>query len=86
VRPWVITIWLAVETITRLTPRLMAQTWIIHRWDSRPIQRPDSSAEALRRASEWRIFTRVVFPLARLLMVMTLMYRWNEFAWPLVVL
>lgn len=47
-------------------------------------------AAALDGASQWKIFTRVVLPLARpliaLLIVMTFMYRWNEFAWPLVAL
>ncbi|WP_237767556.1 MULTISPECIES: carbohydrate ABC transporter permease [unclassified Serinicoccus] len=41
-------------------------------------------------ANQWQVFTRVILPLARplvaVLVVMTFMYRWNEFAWPLVAL
>lgn len=47
-------------------------------------------AAALDGAGQWRILTRVVLPLARpliaVLVVLTFMYRWNEFAWPLVAL
>lgn len=47
-------------------------------------------AAALDGANQWQVFTRVVLPLARpliaVLIVMTFMYRWNEFAWPLVAL
>lgn len=47
-------------------------------------------AAALDGANQWKIFTRIVLPQARpliaVLIVMTFMYRWNEFAWPLVAL
>ncbi|WP_238148780.1 carbohydrate ABC transporter permease [Serinicoccus sediminis] len=53
---------------------------------------PDELLEAARLdgANQWQVFTRVILPLARplvaVLVVMTFMYRWNEFAWPLVAL
>lgn len=47
-------------------------------------------AAALDGAGQWQIFARVVLPLSRpliaVLVVMTFMYRRNEFAWPLVAL
>lgn len=47
-------------------------------------------AAALDGAGQWRILRSVVLPLARpliaVLVVLTFMYRWNEFAWPLVAL
>jgi len=47
-------------------------------------------AAALDGAGQWKVFTSVVLPMARpliaVLIVMTFMYRWNEFAWPLVAL
>lgn len=53
---------------------------------------PDELIEAARLdgASEIRIFLRVVLPLSRpiiaVLVIFTFMWRWNDFAWPLVVL
>lgn len=53
---------------------------------------PDELLEAARLdgANQWQVFTRVILPLAKplvaVLVVMTFMYRWNEFAWPLVAL
>lgn len=53
---------------------------------------PDELIEAARidGASEFRIFWRVVLPLAKpliaVLVIFTFMWRWNEFAWPLIVL
>jgi ABC-type glycerol-3-phosphate transport system permease component len=53
---------------------------------------PDELLEAARidGASEFRIFWRVVLPLAKpliaVLVIFTFMWRWNEFAWPLIVL
>ncbi len=53
---------------------------------------PDELLEAARLdgASEWRIFLRIVLPLSRpviaVLVIFTFMWRWNDFAWPLVVL
>ena len=53
---------------------------------------PDELIEAARLdgASELRIFLRVVLPLSRpviaVLVIFTFMWRWNDFAWPLVVL
>ncbi len=53
---------------------------------------PDELLEAARLdgASEFRIFLRVVLPLSRpiiaVLVIFTFMWRWNDFAWPLVVL
>ncbi|ROP44945.1 carbohydrate ABC transporter permease [Pseudokineococcus lusitanus] len=47
-------------------------------------------AAALDGAGRWRTFTSIVLPLAKplvgVLVVLTFMYRWNEFAWPLVAL
>jgi multiple sugar transport system permease protein/alpha-1,4-digalacturonate transport system permease protein len=41
-------------------------------------------------AGEWAIFRRIALPLARpliaTLIIFTFMWRWNEFAWPLIVL
>ena len=41
-------------------------------------------------AGEWRIFSRIMLPLARplvaVLVIFTFMWRWNEFAWPLIIL
>lgn len=53
---------------------------------------PDELLEAARLdgASELRIFTRIVLPLSKpviaVLVIFTFMWRWNDFAWPLVVL
>ncbi|HEX3348724.1 MAG TPA: carbohydrate ABC transporter permease [Acetobacteraceae bacterium] len=53
---------------------------------------PDELIEAARLdgASEFRIFLRVVLPLSKpiiaVLVIFTFMWRWNDFAWPLVVL
>jgi multiple sugar transport system permease protein/alpha-1,4-digalacturonate transport system permease protein len=53
---------------------------------------PDELLEAARLdgAGEFRIFLRVVLPLSRpviaVLVIFTFMWRWNDFAWPLVVL
>lgn len=53
---------------------------------------PDDLTEAARLdgASELRIFRRIVLPLSKpiiaVLVIFTFMWRWNDFAWPLVVL
>ncbi len=53
---------------------------------------PDELIEAARLdgAGEFRIFLRVVLPLSRpviaVLVIFTFMWRWNDFAWPLVIL
>lgn len=53
---------------------------------------PDELLEAARLdgAGEWSIFLRIVLPLSRpviaVLVIFTFMWRWNDFAWPLVVL
>jgi alpha-1,4-digalacturonate transport system permease protein len=53
---------------------------------------PDELIEAARLdgAGEFRIFLRVVLPLSKpviaVLVIFTFMWRWNDFAWPLVVL
>jgi len=53
---------------------------------------PDELIEAARLdgAGEFRIFAQVVLPLSRpiiaVLVIFTFMWRWNDFAWPLVVL
>lgn len=53
---------------------------------------PDELIEAARLdgAGEFRIFLRIVLPLSRpiiaVLVIFTFMWRWNDFAWPLVVL
>lgn len=53
---------------------------------------PDDLIEAARLdgASEMRIFLRIVLPLSKpiiaVLIIFTFMWRWNDFAWPLVVL
>jgi multiple sugar transport system permease protein/alpha-1,4-digalacturonate transport system permease protein len=53
---------------------------------------PDDLIEAARLdgASEFRIFRRIVLPLSKpiiaVLVIFTFMWRWNDFAWPLVVL
>ncbi len=53
---------------------------------------PDELIEAARLdgASEMRIFLRIVLPLSKpiiaVLIIFTFMWRWNDFAWPLVVL
>ena len=53
---------------------------------------PDELIEAARLdgAGEFRIFCQVVLPLSRpiiaVLVIFTFMWRWNDFAWPLVVL
>jgi len=53
---------------------------------------PDELLEAARvdGASPWRTFRSIVLPLCRplvaVLVIFTFMWRWNEFAWPLIVL
>ena len=53
---------------------------------------PDELLEAARidGASEWRIYWRVILPLARpalaVLAIFSVMWRWNDFLWPLIVL
>jgi alpha-1,4-digalacturonate transport system permease protein len=53
---------------------------------------PDELLEAARmdHASEWRIYWRIVLPLAApalaVLAIFSVMWRWNDFLWPLIVL
>jgi alpha-1,4-digalacturonate transport system permease protein len=53
---------------------------------------PDDLIDAARidGASEWRIYTNVILPLAKpalaVLTIFSVMWRWNDFLWPLVVL
>jgi alpha-1,4-digalacturonate transport system permease protein len=53
---------------------------------------PDELIEAARmdNASEWRIFWRIVLPLSApalaVLTIFSVMWRWNDFLWPLIVL
>ncbi len=53
---------------------------------------PDELLEAARmdHASEWRIYWRIVLPLAMpalaVLAIFSVMWRWNDFLWPLIVL
>ena len=53
---------------------------------------PDELLEAARmdHASEWRIYWRIVLPLTApalaVLAIFSVMWRWNDFLWPLVVL
>ena len=53
---------------------------------------PDDLIDAARidGASEWRIYTKVILPLAKpalaVLTIFSVMWRWNDFLWPLVVL
>jgi alpha-1,4-digalacturonate transport system permease protein len=53
---------------------------------------PDELIDAARmdNASEWRIFWRIVLPLAApalaVLAIFSVMWRWNDFLWPLIVL
>jgi alpha-1,4-digalacturonate transport system permease protein len=53
---------------------------------------PDDLLEAARmdNASEWRIYWRIVLPLSApalaVLAIFSVMWRWNEFLWPMVVL
>ena len=53
---------------------------------------PDELIEAARldRSSEWQIYWRIVMPLAlpavAVLAIFSVMWRWNEFLWPLIVL
>ncbi|MCG8425386.1 MAG: carbohydrate ABC transporter permease [Proteobacteria bacterium] len=53
---------------------------------------PDDLIDAARmdNASEWRIFWRIVMPLSApalaVLAIFSVMWRWNEFLWPLIVL
>ena len=53
---------------------------------------PDELLEAARmdHASEWRIFWRIVLPLSApalaVLAIFSVMWRWNDFLWPLIVL
>jgi alpha-1,4-digalacturonate transport system permease protein len=53
---------------------------------------PDDLIEAARmdNASEWRIYWRIILPLSApalaVLAIFSIMWRWNEFLWPMVVL
>jgi alpha-1,4-digalacturonate transport system permease protein len=53
---------------------------------------PDELVDAARmdHASEWRIYWRIILPLAApalaVLAIFAVMWRWNDFLWPLVVL
>ena len=53
---------------------------------------PDDLIDAARidGASEWRIYTKVILPLSKpalaVLTIFSVMWRWNDFLWPLVVL
>jgi alpha-1,4-digalacturonate transport system permease protein len=53
---------------------------------------PDELIDAARidGASEWRIYSQVIIPLSRpalaVLAIFSIMWRWNDFLWPLVVL
>ncbi|MCG8334828.1 MAG: carbohydrate ABC transporter permease [Proteobacteria bacterium] len=53
---------------------------------------PDELLEAARMdaASEWKIFWRIVFPLSlpaiAVLAILSVIWRWNDFLWPLIVL
>ena len=53
---------------------------------------PDELIDAARidGASEWRIYSQVIIPLARpalaVLAIFSIMWRWNDFLWPLIVL
>ncbi|MDL1917405.1 carbohydrate ABC transporter permease, partial [Anaerolineae bacterium CFX4] len=53
---------------------------------------PDELLESARLdgASEWRIYLQVILPLARpalaVLAIFSVMWRWNDFLWPLIVL
>ncbi|MBO0902866.1 carbohydrate ABC transporter permease [Jiella sonneratiae] len=53
---------------------------------------PDDLLDAARmdHASEWRVYWRIVLPLAApaiaVLIIFSVMWRWNEFLWPLIVL
>lgn len=53
---------------------------------------PDELMEAARMdgASEWKIFWRIILPLATpalsVLAILSVMWRWNDFMWPLIVL
>jgi alpha-1,4-digalacturonate transport system permease protein len=53
---------------------------------------PDDLLDAARidGASEWRIYSQIILPLARpalaVLTIFSVMWRWNDFLWPLVVL
>jgi alpha-1,4-digalacturonate transport system permease protein len=53
---------------------------------------PDDLLDAARmdNASEWRVYWRIVLPLAApalaVLAIFSVMWRWNEFLWPLIVL
>jgi len=53
---------------------------------------PDDLLDAARmdNASEWRVFWKIVLPLSApalaVLVIFSVMWRWNEFLWPLIVL
>ena len=53
---------------------------------------PDELIDAARidGASEWRIYTQIILPLAKpalaVLTIFSVMWRWNDFLWPLIVL
>jgi alpha-1,4-digalacturonate transport system permease protein len=53
---------------------------------------PDELLDAARidGASEWRIYSQIILPLARpalaVLTIFSVMWRWNDFLWPLIVL
>ena len=53
---------------------------------------PDEILDAARmdKASEWKIFWRIIIPLSApaiaVLAILAIMWRWNDFLWPLIVL
>jgi alpha-1,4-digalacturonate transport system permease protein len=53
---------------------------------------PDELIQAARidGAGEWRIFTQIVIPLAKpalaVLAILSVVWRWNDFLWPLIVI
>jgi alpha-1,4-digalacturonate transport system permease protein len=53
---------------------------------------PDELLDAARidGASEWRIYSQIILPLAKpalaVLTIFSVMWRWNDFLWPLIVL
>jgi alpha-1,4-digalacturonate transport system permease protein len=53
---------------------------------------PDEILDAARmdKASEWKIFWRIILPLSApaiaVLAILAIMWRWNDFLWPLIVL
>ena len=53
---------------------------------------PDEILDAARmdKASEWKIYWRIILPLSApalaVLAILAIMWRWNDFLWPLIVL